>query len=307
MKSIAPLSKEWFDFREERVTGSIIGAILGVSPFTKPYDIFKRKVNKEQVPDNAAMAYGRALEDLAKEELEQSLGLEILPAGIISHPEYPWLAATPDGIIERAHGIEVVEIKCPYSRRNGGTFDSIEALPWYYAQVQYEMFVYGASSCHFYQWAPWGDRYECVDFSQEFIDETLPTLKAFHSAMISAMAGDKTIDEAYLEYVQHMTDVEGFIDDVSDFIDGFESVAAELSSVSDEIKALQEREKSLKLRLHEVTKGMPVRIGQYNYIKVERKGSVDYDAILRENGLENIDLNKYRKDPSVSFQLRIAK
>ena len=47
-------------------------------------------------------------------------------AGLIQHPEYEFLAASPDGLIDNDG---VLEIKCPFSARETGQFKPLEQQP----------------------------------------------------------------------------------------------------------------------------------------------------------------------------------
>ena len=82
--------------------------------------------------------------------------------GLIVHPSKGFLAASPDGIVEdtNIHGTGLLEIKCPYSKRNsrikgacadGGFFCTMNSSKLqlkrhhnYYHQVQLQLYLY----CH---------------------------------------------------------------------------------------------------------------------------------------------------------------
>lgn len=62
----------------------------------------------------ASIVYGRQMEPIAKEIIENTLNITIEPAGLFICEEFPFLGATPDGLIGEN---QIVEIKCPYSAR----------------------------------------------------------------------------------------------------------------------------------------------------------------------------------------------
>lgn len=60
----------------------------------------------------AAIEHGRFHEEVAKLQLEDQINEKIFNCGIFIDNEFNFLAASPDGIINKD---TVVEIKCPYS------------------------------------------------------------------------------------------------------------------------------------------------------------------------------------------------
>ena len=68
--------------------------------------------------------YGQENEDRARSAYfnmyaEKHVSLMIIKSGLILHPSYPFMGATPDGIVHCACcGSGTLEIKCPYSCRD---------------------------------------------------------------------------------------------------------------------------------------------------------------------------------------------
>ena len=61
-------SEEWFNIRKGRVTGSAVGAILGIAPFAKQADILRRMVRDwhkapSEFVGNIATQWGTMNED----------------------------------------------------------------------------------------------------------------------------------------------------------------------------------------------------------------------------------------------------
>lgn len=95
-----------------------------------------------------ALAWGIRFEPVVKQILEAKDKCRIYESGRLQHPTNPFLAASPDGIIESsAHKHQVgrlVEIKCPYSRIIGGE------IPFeYWVQMQIQMEVTGIDECEY--------------------------------------------------------------------------------------------------------------------------------------------------------------
>lgn len=181
-------STEWFEKRKGRVTGSNVGAALGVNPYKTPDDLIRQMVREyhgaeNEFKGNAATAWGSFNENGAQAEYEMETGNVVQETGF--HEFEDWLGASPDGLV--LDGKAVVEIKCPYGQRdkNPTQFKTAEEQPHYYAQMQVEMYCTGTQECHFYQWAPHGTRLEIVERNEEWLSENLPILKAFHARYLS--------------------------------------------------------------------------------------------------------------------------
>ncbi|XP_060881742.1 uncharacterized protein LOC132953238 [Metopolophium dirhodum] len=70
-----------------------------------------------------SLKYGREVEDIARKKAELIIKKKIEICGLIIDPNDPYLAASPDGLIEND---AVVEIKCPYVAKD--TTSAIEAV-----------------------------------------------------------------------------------------------------------------------------------------------------------------------------------
>lgn len=153
-----------------RLTASIFGKICKMREST-----CRKKVVKEILfgtfSGNEATRYGIAHEFMAKEELEKILGKKIEAVGLIVDLNLPFLAASPDGLIEND---ALVEIKCPASSKlmtpAEGIFTkkikSCEIINGnlhlkrndnYYYQVQGQLHITRKMYCYFCIWTPKGN------------------------------------------------------------------------------------------------------------------------------------------------------
>jgi len=174
-------SEEWFNIRKGRVTGSSVGAILGVSPFVKSWDVMRRMVRDwhgapSEFTGNIATEWGTRNEAGALIEYEMISGNTVTPCAFYQYEE--WLGASPDGLVGDKG---LVEIKCPFGIRNNKPplFKTAKQQLHYYAQMQVQMFVSGREWCDFYQWTPNGDSLERIELDTAFLSTVLPVLKRF--------------------------------------------------------------------------------------------------------------------------------
>jgi len=176
-------SKEWYKTRQGRVTGSSVGAILGISPFNKPNDVMRRMVRdyhrlKTEFTGNIATEWGTMHEAGAVVEYEMTTGRSVQPAYFVMHED--WIGASPDGYIGETG---LIEVKCPFGIRHEFkpvNFKTSKDQPHYYAQMQIQMFVTGREWCDFWQWTPSDNNLERVIKDDKYIETALKGLRYFY-------------------------------------------------------------------------------------------------------------------------------
>ena len=280
-------SPVWFQARREKITGSVTGAILGLSPFMKPIDVMRNMVREYHGAErdfrgNIATEYGTANEQTATTHLEMfHLDQPVVETGFHTHSELEWLGASPDGLLGEDG---LVEIKCPFGQRNKDApeFKSLLDMPHYYAQVQIEMYCTGRKWVKFYQWAPNGDKLEEYTLDQDWLNENIPKLKAFYDSYL--IERELPNAQRYLD-PKHKENDDVLVSDLANqFID-----------ISDQIKALETAKKDILKEIIERCGERQTEINGKKLTKVERKGSIDYAKVPQ---LKDIDLEQYRKKPS---------
>lgn len=285
--------------RKGRITGSIVGAILGVSPYMSKADAMRYMVREWhgaecEFKGNPATEWGKANEARAIDQLEL-LHLfapvvdpdTIVEHGFFIHPEYDWLGATPDGLVGDD---AVVEVKCPWGIRNDNPpqFKSVDEQPHYFAQKQIEMACTGRSLCHFYQWAPYGDDYDVIEYSQAEFEAMLPTLKEFYDEYL--LEREMPNAQRYLE-PKHKKQNDTTIT----------SLAINYNEVSARIKELDQIKKDLLAEIVERCGERQSEILGKKLTQVERKGNVAYAKIPE---LKDVDLEQYRGKSSTYWVLK---
>lgn len=97
--------------RAGKITASLVAAILGVDPYISRQEAWRRiKGTAKERPANPFQNWGIEHEPDALAEFEVQSGLLVRPGQFVSHPQIPWLGASPDGFTESG---EPVEVKCP--------------------------------------------------------------------------------------------------------------------------------------------------------------------------------------------------
>ena len=65
-----------------------------------------------------AIKHGVENEAKALEDLSALLQLPVQPCGLFVHRDYPFLGASPDGLVFKDSQLVTVEVKCPYVLRD---------------------------------------------------------------------------------------------------------------------------------------------------------------------------------------------
>lgn len=99
---IPALSEAWFQRRREGITATDVPKILGVSSFGTALDVWAEKTGKNITiePEGPQLEWGRRTEEMHRQWVEEEEGLAIsCSPGLVQDAEFPWLLATPDGLV----------------------------------------------------------------------------------------------------------------------------------------------------------------------------------------------------------------
>jgi len=109
-----PEDQEWHDLRKQGITGTDVGAILGVSPFSSAYKIWAVKTGlvTDEVKQNQSMRLGQLLEPALLQLFKETHPeMQVHEVGTYAHEDYPFMIANPDGLAIEGDKLWIVEIK----------------------------------------------------------------------------------------------------------------------------------------------------------------------------------------------------
>jgi len=157
-------SDEWFAMRRKRITASDGGTILGVNHNReqKPFNFIIKKTSEPSFQSNKYCYHGKKLEEPATMIYEYRMNVIVEEFGLMKHPKYNFLGASPDGIVCRTKldGVHktkyvgrMLEIKCPFTRKikmDGPIYGHI-CPEYYWVQVQLQLECCDLEECDFWQ------------------------------------------------------------------------------------------------------------------------------------------------------------
>lgn len=216
-------TQEWHDQRKLRITGSRIGAILGLSPWQTRDDILRAMVREyhgalSEFTGNPATEHGTANEQRAMLAFMRETELRVEKCGFFPYGDR--MGASPDSLVEDD---AVLELKVPFGLRNSpqAEFKTLAEQPHYAAQVQMEMLAAGRTKAYFAQYvAPKGDPFgadyvpeqiyiEVVSRDDTWIDRNIDAISHFYDLLLSELDNPE-----HLEPLRVIIDAQEVLDEI---------------------------------------------------------------------------------------------
>lgn len=310
-------SAEWFAARKGKITGSRIGAILGVNQYKNRDGVMRDMVREwfdapSEFTGNAATDHGTAMEPVAfkffRENLLHKQAEDVEEVGYFTHPRLDYVGASPDGIIRVKPGVNWrggLEIKCPYPpyhSRKGYRPYSYKDKPSYEAQCRLVMEVCGLDFMDFLCFFDEKNyRHEVIERDPDWFPRVEPKLAEF-IAEFRAIIGNKRKAAPYL---RDLAAPDPVIDDPR---------MARLAGLFDQVCDRKAQLKSLEEVFDELKRELADEFGVgagdgIRFAKSTRKGAVDWKRLSDDLGIETIlrangrTLDDYRKPDTTSVSV----
>nr|XP_034306619.1 uncharacterized protein LOC105318360 isoform X2 [Crassostrea gigas] len=184
-------SKTWFDERKWRITASRFGDIVKM---TCRRDTRKLCCSIYQPKSiiTYPIIHGRQHESRAISMFEELTHFKVKKCGLFVSVKYPFLGATPDGLVEND---AIVEVKCPYGGRDvdikpGKKFPflvesngkiTLKSSHKYYDQIQGQLYISGRKLCYFIVYTFCDILILKLEYDEEYcVFSLLPKLEIFY-------------------------------------------------------------------------------------------------------------------------------
>ncbi len=137
---------EWLAARRSGIGGSDAAAVLGLSPWRTPFEVWAEKAGymvPAEFAESEPMRWGRLLEPIILTQYERRRDTVVTVVGMLRHPDIPWLICSPDGVA----GDRIVEVKTTRSAAGWGEQGTDEIPPHHLVQAHHNLIVSGAAVC----------------------------------------------------------------------------------------------------------------------------------------------------------------
>jgi len=279
-------SKEWLALRSQYGMASEVPAALSKSPWmpATPLQLWEVKNGKREVFVSDAMKNGTKYEPIARESLEENMGIKFNPVVVVCHIDGIPIGASLDGW----NGDEsiVAEIKIPMKGEDSKLWEIMTSgkdLPDQYDyQTQQQMLVTGAKQLIFWVY----------DIHN-------------HSAVMQKIVPDKDkqkeIFNAWKKYYSYDGAPPAGEKDFKPRKDAdWMCTAKEWKEVHAEMDELKKREKELRDELIELAANQSSSGGGVRLKRSEGKGRISYAKIPE---LKDVDLETYRGKPIIKYYI----
>jgi putative phage-type endonuclease len=276
-------SPDWHEHRARYRNASETAAVMGLSPWTSPYDLWLVKTGRNIIEENAAMRHGTAMEPVARAAFEDTTGLIMQPQVMVDG-DY---SASLDGI--NLSGDTIVEIKVPFRGQVSELWQTVKSgkVPEHYRiQIMHQLMVSGAKRAYLWVWdgnvgiqtliEPDQNTFEDIraawDKFVPYLDSDTPPPLTDQDTKVRLDAEWKDAAETYLRW---------------------KAVADDAQAKADAAKA-----KLVELTKHSRETGNGVAVTRYWKI-----GNVDYKKVPE---LIGVDLNLYRSTMREEVRVTVA-
>jgi len=261
-------SEAWHEWRKSGIGASDVPAIMGCSPYEKPWGLYARKTgNGKPVVQNDAMRKGVELEPKIRAYVSAKSGVDFAPV-CVGSSDHPWAIASLDGFTADGGGCV---LECKHVGKDAFAAFQASRLPPenHLCQMWYQAEVTGAAMV-FYACTHDGDAFDYVVLEHETLLDAAKqngwTIEAVHEFWKALIHGQGVCSDAVWELSEELHDLEV-------------KAAADLERIETLRDAMKEQGKPGDFTRH--------------YALTERKGSETLDK--KALAADGIDLSKYTK------------
>lgn len=184
----------WFDLRKGRITASVMSSVLKcrIDRLEQTNYITKRINGEANFISTAATDYGQTMEVAALQQYSENYKKNhskatIDKSGLIISATYPFIAASPDGVVScKCCGEGLIEIKCSFTHQDkyiseisnyhityqDGEMKLNKKSAWY-AQVQTQLYCSGRHWCDFVLFTRKDIGVDRITFDEQYFNECL--------------------------------------------------------------------------------------------------------------------------------------
>lgn len=279
LEDLIQQSDEWLEMRRTKIGASDAPVLVGVSPWKTPFELYEEKMGWKTSPQNDAMKRGLLLEEQARDRLGKIFGFSFKPA-VCLHKSIKWIMASLDAVNLEENII--IEIKSPGKKDHQLALDG-KIPDHYYPQLQHQMLVTDLKSAFYYSFDGDDGVIVPVKRDDDYIIDLLEKEKKFYDCLLTGIAPAFTSRD-----VIEREDA------------AFCEAASEWRLAKEALATAEKREERAREALIAITGNISAKGAGTKVTKIVKKGAVQYETIPE---LEGVNLDLYRKPPSISWRL----
>lgn len=294
-------SIEWLATRNNYLGGSEIATIMGYNKYKTPYQLWQQKVGVA-APDEKtyAMERGNQLEPKALAYVEESKNIKHVGQPVLLHPTYDFIRVSLDGVSEC--GQYITEVKSPMSEESETHVHAIigDACPLvHYCQVQIALEV----ARHYYPdlKGAFYCSYIDQDTSKSFVCEVLYDPK-FINRLIKECVIFWGLVQTKTPPLMNEDEYENI--ELAQNNSEWQDLMTKYLQYNKARKEAAKREDEIKKQILDLSDGRNIKGYGVMLYHSEKKGPVNYKKIPE---LRDVDLEKYRSDPTVVSTVKAMK
>ena len=188
----------WMDARQWRITASNFGRVCNRNfRVLYPPSLAKIVLGDYGRPNSSAIQWGCDNEEKAVKAYEVKSNAEIDVCGLFLSTQFPFLGASPDGIMYVGEGkFALIEVKCPYIHRSHSIRDACQDTKLclaiengrftlkknhdYYYQIMGQLAIAGAEFCDFVVWTLEDMHIERIYLNKDIWQDMLDKLQKYY-------------------------------------------------------------------------------------------------------------------------------
>jgi len=201
----------WSVERQKRLTASNFGRICKRTDKTDSFVLAQTLLGQKEFY-SPAIAHGRAYECIAIQKYEEEQGTKTQKCGLFVHQHHPFVAASPDCVINPEL---VAEVKCPFSAK--GKVISPDSVSYlhehngsltldknhnYYYQVQGQLMCTGAKAVDFVVYTIADMKVIRIPRDDFFIEAMLAELINFYRLFFRSALLEKFLAKDYFRHIE---------------------------------------------------------------------------------------------------------
>jgi len=293
------------DDREERRTylgGPDVAAILGLSPYQAPIDVWRFKLGfDEGQGQTERMRLGQLLEQAIADAYSEQTGRQLRRVGLVRHKQYPFLGGHPDRLVVGERGI--FEAKASASARG---YSDDDLPPHVRVQVTWYTGLVGRDWADVVLLAGMGLRIIRVDHDPELFEQMVTAaVEWWQRHVVGRVEPEPDGTESYRRHLAEKFPIESGETLVATAEQ--QLLADELRQATVATKAAEAHEKALRNRLAAAMGEASVMVGpgfKFTYSHV--RGKPAWKAIAEEAGAPPELIAKHTPEGARQFRTYFA-